>query len=111
MNKAKFGISFSFNDYAYNEINQFIECVGGVSEENNLCQRYVDFLNALLTKKVKPSTLVDIDVLNEFIKDLDNRAQIDYLEGHWDDEPHIVKGGKMFLTRCNKLKAIHHTGE
>ena len=107
MSKAKFGITFSINDYAYSEVSNFIECADNISGEKNLCQRYLDFLNAILAKKVKPSTLVDNDVIDLFIGDLENRANIDYLEGHWDDEPHIVKGGKMFLARCNKLKSIH----
>jgi len=107
MNKAKFGITFSINDYSYSEVSNFIECTDNISGEDNLRERYVDFLNALLTRKVKPSTLVDDDVIHLFIGDLDNRAHIDYLEGHWDDEPEIVKGGKMFLARCNKLRAIH----
>jgi len=107
MAQVKFGITFSLNDYAYAEVSNFIECTDNISEEDNLRQRYVDFLNALLTKQVKPSTLVDDDVIHLFIGDLDNRAHIDYLEGHWDDDPSIVKGGKMFWARCNKLRAIH----
>ena len=107
MSKAKFGITFSINDYAYSEVSNFIECTDNISDEDNLRERYVDFLNALLIKQVKPSTLVDDDVIHLFIGDLHNRAHIDYLEGHWDDEPSIVKGGKMFLARCNKLKSIH----
>jgi hypothetical protein len=42
-----------------------------------------------------------------FIGDLDNRAHIDYLEGHYADEPDIVAGGKRFWERCKKLRAIH----
>tara|TARA_R110000796_G_scaffold55459_5_gene129087 strand:+ start:1351 stop:1695 length:345 start_codon:yes stop_codon:yes gene_type:complete len=107
MAQVKFGITFSLNDYAYAEVDQFIECAGNISEESNLRQRYIDFLNAVLAKKVKPSTLVDVDVLNLFIGDLDNRAHIDYLEDHWKDDPRITAGGKMFWGRCNKLRAIH----
>tara|TARA_R110001606_G_scaffold345953_1_gene494853 strand:- start:199 stop:543 length:345 start_codon:yes stop_codon:yes gene_type:complete len=107
MNQVKFGFRFTLNDYAYAEVAQFLECVDNISEESNLRQRYVDFLNALLAKKVKPSTLVDLDVLHLFIGDLDNRAHIDYLEDHWKDDPRITAGGKMFWARCNKLRAIH----
>ena len=57
--------------------------------------------------EVKPSTLVEPDLLGYFIGDLDNRAHIDYLEGHYDDEPDIVAGGKRFWERCKKLRAIH----
>ena len=107
MAQVKFGIKFSLNEYAYSEVSNFIECTDNISDENNLRKRYVDFLHAMLTRQVKPSTLVDDDVIHLFIGDLENRANIDYLEGHWNDEPHIVKGGKMFLARCNKLKAMH----
>ncbi len=111
MKQVKFGIRFSFNDYAYGEVDQFIECADNISEEENLRGRYVDFLNDLLSEKVKPSTLVDVDVLHLFIGDLDNRAHIDYLEDHWKDDPRITAGGKMFWNRCNKLRAIHDVEE
>jgi hypothetical protein len=39
-----------------------------------------------------------------FQADLDNRADIDYREGHWDDEPQIVAGGKYFAKQATKLK-------
>jgi len=107
MNQVKFGIRFTVNDYAYSELSNFIECTDNLDGEQNLSQRYIDFLNALLSKQVKPSTLVDVDVLRVFADDLDNRAHIDFLEGHWDDDPDIVKGGEMFYGRYNKLKQIH----
>ena len=106
MDQAKFGIRFTINQYAYSEIENLIECTDNI-ESANQRKRYVDFLNALACKTIKPSTLVDVDVLKLFVGDLKNRANIDYLEGHWDDEPHIVAGGKMFLRAFNKLKAIH----
>ena len=38
-----------------------------------------------------------------FQGDLDNRADIDYREGHWDDDPNIVAGGKYFAKQAKKL--------
>ena len=49
--------------------------------------------------------MVNVDVLKVFQADLDNRADIDYREGHWDDDPHIVAGGKYFDKISLKLKA------
>lgn len=107
MQKVKFGIRFSMTDYAYSEIANFIECADGIEGANNLEARYIDFLGEMLADKVKPSTIVDADVLKVFADDLENRACIDYLESHWDDEPEIQKGGEMFLGRYNKLKEVH----
>jgi len=107
MQQVKFGIRFTLNNYAYAELDNFIECADNLDDD--VRQRYVEFLNALTSKQVKPSTLVDVDVLETFGSDLDNRAQIDYLEGHYDDEPDIVAGGKMFYGRYLKLKQVHPT--
>jgi hypothetical protein len=49
--------------------------------------------------------MVDVDVLKEFRADLDNRADIDYREGHWNDEPTIFAGGKYFAKMADKLRA------
>lgn len=106
MNQVKFGIRFTINDYAYGELSNFIECSDSIDSADQR-KRYIDFLNALACKQVKPSTLVDVDLLELFASDLKNRANIDYLEGHWDDEPHIVKGGEMFLRAWTKLKQKH----
>lgn len=107
MNQVKFGIRFSLNTYAYAELDNFIECAdSGI--EDNLRQRYVGFLQALSSKQIKPSTPVDVDVLNTFIEDLEHRAQIDYIENHWEDDPNITAGGRLFLSRAAKLKSIHH---
>jgi len=106
MQKVKFGIRFTINQYAYRELSHFIECADSIIDEDNIQKRYKDFLSDLIHGKVKPSTLVDIDVLFIFGGDLENRASIDYLEGH-DHEPEMVTGGKMFYGRYNKLKEVH----
>ena len=103
--QVKFGIKFTVNSYACGELDQFIECAEDLG--GDLTQRYHAFVEAVADHKVKPSTLVDIDVLSIFAGDLKNRANIDYLEGHWDHEPKIVAGGKMFLGRYNALNKIH----
>lgn len=100
-----FGISFRGKpDYTYSEVSNFIECADNMEGPNNLEGRYIAFLKSFLGGNVKKSTLVDVDVLAEFIEDLVNRANIDYREGHWDDCPDIVAGGKYFASQAKKLK-------
>lgn len=101
--KIKFGINLRVTNYAYSEIDNFIQCVEGVGTAE-LEERYTIFLNELLSRKVKPSTLVDKDVLEAFQFDLDNRANIDYEHGHHDDDPEIMRGGKRFYVLANQLK-------
>ena len=103
MEQVKFGITFRITDYCHGEINNFKECVEGI-QPASLYDRYLQFLDAFTGSK---NTMVDPDVLAEFISDLENRAQIDYLEGHWDDDPDIMAGGKRFYQRAKKLRAIH----
>ena len=107
MEQVKFGITFTVNDYALGELDMFVECADNLEGVDDLQGRYINFVNSVSAKKVKPSTLVDADVLAVFADDLHNRASIDYLEGHWDDEPSTVAGGKMFYGRYNKLKEVH----
>ena len=102
--QIKFGINFRLTNYAYGEVDNFIECVGGI-EPIELKDRYTVFLNDLLSRKIKPSTLVDKDVLEVFQEDLSNRANIDYENGHHDDDPEIMRGGKRFYVLANQLKS------
>jgi len=99
-----FGISFRGQpDYTNSEVSNFIECADGITplEYRN---QYISFLGDFLSGKIKPSTQVDVDIAREFQADLDNRADIDYREGHWDDDPEIVAGGKYFAKQAAKLK-------
>ena len=110
MEKAKFGMVWKLTDYCYSELSDFIECSSGVMNiETGLRDRYHDFLRSLMAKEIKKSTEVDFDVMALFIGDLDNRAQIDYFENQWPDDPYIARGGAMFWNRCQKLRAIHPT--
>ena len=102
----KFGIRFTVNDYADSELSNFIECADNLEGSDNLQGRYIEFIEALMASDVKPSTLVDTDVLSVFIDDLYNRALIDFIEQH-DDDPEIISGGRMFLGRYTKLKELH----
>ena len=106
MKKVKFGMRFTVNDYAYSELSNFIECADNLEGPDNLNGRYIEFIKALMASDVKPSTLVDIDVLSVFIDDLYNRALIDFIEQH-DDDPEIISGGRMFMGRYTKLKEVH----
>jgi len=99
--KFKFNMSSQYN---HNEISNFIECSDTV-EPAELREAYCAFLEELLGGKVKPSTMVRVDVMRVFVDDIDNRAQIDYREGHWDDEPSIFRGGKFFDRRSKEMKS------
>jgi hypothetical protein len=100
-----FGVSFRGKpDYTSSEVSHFIECADNVGPQA-LRDQYVAFLEDFLSGKIKPSTQVDVDMMRFFHCDVDNRAQIDYREGHWDDEPTILAGGKYFDSIAKKLKA------
>jgi hypothetical protein len=99
--KFKFNMSSQYN---HNEISNFIECADSV-EPAELREAYRAFLEELLNDNIKPSTMVRLDIMRLFVDDIDNRAQIDYREGHWDDEPSIVRGGKFFDRRSKEMKS------
>ena len=102
-NTIPFGLTFrGQKSYTQSEVYHFIECAGNIDQP--LRDHYVAFLNDFLNEKIKPSTQVDIDVMLVFQGDLDNRADIDYRERHWDDDPNIVAGGKYFAKQAEKLK-------
>ena len=107
MEKVKFGLIWKNTDYCFSELANFVECSDGIPNEDGLRDRYDSFLWDVASGRVKKNTEVEASLLNLFIGDLDNRAHIDYLEGHYDDEPKIVAGGKRFWERCQKLRAIH----
>lgn len=98
-----FGLVWRHTSYCHGEIANFIECAPGVPDD--VLDRYVAFLENF--DSVRKDTLVDKDVLREFIADLDNRAQIDYRENHWADDREITAGGKRFDKRCRQLREIH----
>ncbi len=103
MEQVKFGITFRITDYCYSEIDNFKECAGNIDPQE-LQDRYISFLDTFTGSK---NTMVGPDVLALFIDDLENRASIDYLEGHWDDDPDVMAGGKRFYQRAKKLRALH----
>ena len=110
MEKVKFGIRFKFNDYTWREVDNFGEVVQDDKPfVGDLNERYTKF--CLNFKNVKPSTLVDFDVLETFYGDLLNRASIDYLEGEYDDDTEddlfIRTGGKYFYEKAKKLAEVH----
>lgn len=103
------GICFSskkHSNYVSSEISNFIECADGI-EPVETRDRYIKFLH-----NIDPCGSVadkyykrPLDLLEIFADDLDNRADIDYREGHWDDDPEIVAGGKYFAQKAAQLKA------
>ena len=106
--QVKFSISFRghWDTYTFNEVGEFIHNADGLGPED-LKTRYIAFLGDFLAKKVKPSTLVDYDVLEVFLGDIDNRASIDYLEGNVDREEWAegYAGAKYFHQISKKLEA------
>ena len=98
-----FGIVFRHTGYTIIELENFWECADSI-EPDDLRDRYRDFVEKLNNGEIKKSSLVDRDVLIEFQKDLDNRADIDYREGHWDHDPVVVRGGKTFAKYSQQLK-------
>ena len=101
-NQTPFNFTWRMTSYCNGEIANFIECADNIGAD--LQPRYIAFLENFPPKK---SDLVDRDVLQIFLSDLDNRANIDYREGHWDNDPYILNGGRRFAQRWEKLKAIH----
>ena len=99
-----FGLTFrGQKNYTYSEVSNFIECADGL-EPLQYRNQYISFLNDFLSGKIKASTQVDLDIVIEFAEDLDNRANIDFREGHWEDDPSIVAGGRYFAKQATKLK-------
>ena len=110
MQQVKFGIIFKVNPYTWREVTHFGEVVQDDKPfAGDLNERYTKF--CFNFKKVKPSTLVDYDVLETFYGDLLNRASIDYLEDNYysDDEEDVFirTGGKYFYDKANKLAQVH----
>ena len=105
--QIKFGINFRghWDSYTFNEVSNFIDNASSL-EPLGLKKSYIAFLNLFLDKKVKPSTLVDYDVLEVFLGDIDNRADIDYREGHRDEEyeADLIAGGRYFHQISKKLE-------
>jgi hypothetical protein len=105
-----FGISFrskKLDQYIWSELMNFIECSNNPDEfdEPDFAERYHALIHGILGGKIKPSTPVDLDLVEFFYSDLDNRAQMDYREDHWEDDPEITAGGKYFHQLAGKLKA------
>ena len=106
--KIPFGICLNSKkhyNYCASEIGNFIECADSFDAETR--DRYIEFLQDinLNSTAAQKSVKQDLDLLEIFADDLDNRADIDYREGHWDDEPEIVAGGKYFAQKAAQLKA------
>ena len=107
--KIEFGINYNAKGntemslYLYGECDHFIECASDESGPHR--EKYREFLNLVLSGKATKKTLVERDILDEFQRDLDNRAQIDYREGHWDDDPVIFKGGAKMDQLAKALRA------
>lgn len=98
--QVRLGVSIRMSDYVREEFEQFIR--GTIDFTPDLASRYGLFLHRGV---FKPSTLIDLDVLKVFASDVDNRAQIDFREGNYEDDEKIMRGGKYFDGLSKKMKA------
>ena len=110
MKQIRLGVKFSKTKYLVNEVINFGDVVQADQPfDGDLNDRYVKFCFGI--KKVTASTMIDVDVFVEFYKDLINRANIDYLEGHYDsdedDDIYIRKGGEYIYKIANCLAKKH----
>lgn len=99
-----FGIRMKCTEYARTEVSLWLDG-GGDAYTKEEWEVYEPFLNDFLMGKLKPSTMVNAFALTLFQNDVDNRASVDYREGHHDDQPEIYNGGKYFDQKAKKLKA------
>lgn len=115
MDKIPFTIKFPQTQYTKDEVYNFWTTtketqVEGAFKDEDQRQRYIKFLDDFLKKKIKPTTLLDQDIFWYFMDDVENRASIDYLEGHYDEEEYldIVNGGKYFYKKGQELRRVYH---
>lgn len=94
------GVPVRKSDYVRAEFENFRNNANDLEPE--LRESYRKFLNDGLFRE---KTILPLGVLKVFAADVDNRAQIDYREGQWDNEPSVVRGGKYFDGLAKKLMA------
>lgn len=110
MQKIRLGVKFSKTEYLINEVINFGDIVQADKPfEGDLNDRYVKFCYGI--RKLTASTMIDVDVFREFYNDLKNRANIDYVEGHYDSDDEgdifIRKGGEYIFKIANCLAKRH----
>tara|TARA_R110000772_G_scaffold73047_8_gene159106 strand:+ start:2046 stop:2405 length:360 start_codon:yes stop_codon:yes gene_type:complete len=99
--------SRKLSDYAHTRFNEMVEnsidCFG-----EEFRDRYQAFVDQLTDRKINDKELmVDDDILKNFICDCDSRACLDYREGHCEDDPDAVAGGRWLDKLYWKLAAVH----
>lgn len=105
--KLGFTIKASKKDREYfdNEIAFFYEMID--ENEGNLSsidleKRYMEFLIDVMEGKALTKEY-GVDVIKEFIGDLDNRYDIDI---NHCDEPYAIRGAKMFKKLANGMRRV-----
>ena len=110
MKQIRLGVKFSKTKYLVDEVIHFGKVVRDDQPfEGDLNDRYVKFCFGI--KKVTSSTMVDVDVLQEFYKDLMNRASIDYLEDNYDGDDYedfCIRTGGEYIYNVAKCLAKRH---
>mgnify|MGYP003117298735 FL=1 len=106
--QSKFGLTWRWTGYCRQEIQNFREVIESIPNYIGQRDRYDNFLRKFVNRQITKDTLVDIDLIGLFIEDLENRAQIDYIEREINI-PEYIQGGKRFLNRAKKLRKLHPT--
>lgn len=71
-------------------------------KDSNFHARYIKLLDDITGGKIKPSTLVDIDLMDWLQQDIANRG---YLNAeHCDDVPVISNYGRFLMRRAAEMK-------
>jgi len=110
--KVQLGVSTKsrskrFTEYFHTRINEMVEnSIDSFGEEFR--DRYQAFVDQLTDRKVNDKELmVDNDILKNFMCDCDSRACLDYREGHCEDDPDAVAGGRWIDKLYWKLVDAH----
>ncbi len=109
MNKIPFGIRFYINDYAFFALTEFMANADDFYNDgrDDLVERYRSFLRKLITGHIKPATLIDQDIIQEFAFDLYMKASVDYLKPTASEKHDTMDGGKLLLGRYSALQDFH----
>lgn len=97
--KTKFGFKFTLNDYSISELAALYDsrtCDRGEDE-------YSAFIESVQLGRVKPSTMVDVDLLAQFGADVSNRWSIDSEYSSYE-EPAIYRGCRMWAGYACKIR-------
>lgn len=110
MSKVKLGVkiygrSERINNYLDGEFEVFEDCASDLE----CFEEYSEFLHKLYKLDYDHKEIeISKEVLITFINDVENRASIDYYEGHYSDDEDITAGGKAMDRLHKRLMKKHN---